>query len=416
MSVVTDAPDTPAAARTDGRLRPHADDPARQVADLPAPCVQAHAANVMSLGDGALGCVWFGGSMEGRADISVFFSRLEPGASAWSAPEQLSHDPDRSEQNPVLFPAPDGTLWLLHTAQTSGHQNTAFVRRRVSRDHGRSWGPVETLVDTPGTFVRQPPHIAADGSLLLPVFTCRSATGQTWDGSLDDSAVLRSTDLGATWQRIAVPHSLGCVHMNLVPSAEGRGLLAFFRSRWADRVHATRSDDGGLSWAAPWPTVLPNNNSSIQAIRLADGRRAMVFNASSAADAAERRESLYDELGDELAASARSGDARAETQATAVRRAFWGAPRAPLTLALSADDGATWPWQRHLETGDGYCLSNNSAEHRNREVSYPSIHQTADGALHLAYTVFRQHIRHVRVMPDWVTAGDVAADTSTTAP
>jgi predicted neuraminidase len=200
--------------------------------------------------------------------------------------------------------------------------------------------------------------------------------------------------------------------MNVVPAVNGHGLLAFFRSRWADRVHASRSDDGGRNWAAPWPTVLPNNNSSIQAIRLADGRLAMIFNASSAADAAERRESLYDELGDELAASASSGDARAESQATAVRRAFWGAPRAPLTLALSADDGATWPWQRHLETGDGYCLSNNSAERRNREVSYPSIHQTPDGALHLAYTVFRQHIRHVRVMPDWVTA----VDTSTPSP
>jgi predicted neuraminidase len=50
-------------------------------------------------------------------------------------------------------------------------------------------------------------------------------------------------------------------------------------------------------------------------------------------------------------------------------------------------------------------MSNDSAGQRNREYSYPSIRQTADGALHAAYTVFRQHIRHVRVMPDWVTKG-----------
>lgn len=383
----------------DGVLRPLSDDPQRLVADLPAPCVQAHAANLMPLGDGSLGCVWFGGTMEGRSDISVFFSRLEPGAAAWSAPVQLSHDPERSEQNPLLFPAPDGTLWLLHTAQSSGNQNTAFVRRRISHDHGRSWGPTETLIDTPGTFVRQPIQVQADGSWLLPVFCCRSLPGEKWDGSRDDSAVLRSTDQGASWQRIAVPDSLGCVHMNIVPSSDG-GLLAFFRSRWADHVYATRSDDGGLSWAPPWPTVLPNNNSSIQALRLADGRLAMIFNASSALDAQERRESLYDEIDDE-GTDAETTEPAAPPPA---RRAFWGAPRAPLTLALSADDGRTWPWQRHLEVGDGYCMTNNSADRQNREYSYPSIRQSADGALHLAYTVFRQHIRHARVMPEWVLA------------
>ena len=47
----------------DGLLRPHAEDPDRLVADLPSPCVQAHAANLMMLDDGTLGCVWFGGSM-----------------------------------------------------------------------------------------------------------------------------------------------------------------------------------------------------------------------------------------------------------------------------------------------------------------------------------------------------------------
>ncbi len=391
-----------------GQLCAHPQDASRQVADLPSPCVQAHAANLMVLGDGALACVWFGGSMEGRADISVFMSRLAPGGTQWSAPMQLSHDAERSEQNPLLFPAPDGALWLLHTAQLSGHQNTALVRRRVSRDHGVTWSEVETLADAPaGTFVRQPIHVHTDGAWLLPIFNCRSAPGEAWDGSLDDSAVLRSTDQGASWQRVEVPGSLGCVHMNIV-AGTGETLLAFFRSRWADHIYRSVSRDGGQSWQTPMPTTLPNNNSSIQALRLADGRLAMIFNASSALDAATRRESLYDELGDELAAAAGGDAARAvaaDTPAADARRAFWGAPRAPMTLALSNDDGLTWPWQRDLEQGDGWCLSNDSARGRNREYSYPSIRQSADGALHLAYTVFRQHIRHVRVIPEWIAQG-----------
>jgi predicted neuraminidase len=108
----------------DNLLHPHPDDPGREVADLPAPCVQAHAANLMVLADGTLACVWFGGSMEGRSDISVYMSRLERGSRQWTPAVQLSNDPERSEQNPILFPVPDGSLWLLHTAQLSGNQDT----------------------------------------------------------------------------------------------------------------------------------------------------------------------------------------------------------------------------------------------------------------------------------------------------
>jgi len=381
-----------------GQLAPHPQDAGRLVADLPSPRVQAHAANLMVLADGTLACVWFGGSMEGRSDICVFMSRLAPGSQQWSAPEQLSHDADRSEQNPILFPTPAGELWLLHTAQQSGNQDTAVVRRRVSRDNGASWGPTEDLPDGGGgTFVRQPVQVQADGSWLLPIFRCRPIPGMAWDGSLDDSAVLRSTDGGAHWQRIEVPGSLGCVHMNIVPGSRPGELLAFYRSRWADHVYRSTSGDGGLSWTAPLPTGLPNNNSSIQALRLRDGRLAMIFNDSSAADATGRRDSLYDEIDAAAPAAAPAG---AQPPA---RRAFWGAPRAPLTLALSEDDGLSWPWRRNLEEGDGYCMTNNSELRLNREYSYPSLRQTDDGALHLAYTVFRQHIRHARVMPDWVT-------------
>jgi predicted neuraminidase len=387
---------------TTGSLQAHATDAQRWVADLPAPCVQAHAANLTLLADGTLACVWFGGSMEGRSDIGVFMCRLPPGSAQWSEPVALSNDPDRSEQNPLLCVMPQGVLWLLHTAQTSGHQDTSVVRQRISQDNGLTWGPTQDLVGAPqGTFVRQPLQVQADGSWLLPIFRCKPVPGKAWDGSLDDSAVLRSTDQGASWQVIEIAGSLGCVHMNIVPASQG-ALVAFFRSRWADHVYSSRSHDGGLTWQPPVPTVLPNNNSSIQALRLADGRLAMIFNASSAANATERRESLYDDLADH----APDHSAIACTDASQPgRQAFWGAPRAPLTLALSQDDGLTWPWQRHLETGDGWCMSNNSEQGLNREYSYPSIAQSEEGALHLAYTVFRQHIRHTRIMPDWVTQG-----------
>nr|MBA2815896.1 putative neuraminidase [Candidatus Pantoea persica] len=104
---------------------------------------------------------------------------------------------------------------------------------------------------------------------------------------------------------------------------------------------------------------------------------------------------LYDEIDD-------GDDSRKEPQAREGRSAFWGAPRAPMTVALSPDGGKSWPWQRNLDKGDGYCMTNNSQQKLNREFSYPTIKQDAAGQLHIAYTFDRQAIKYVRLSPAWI--------------
>ena len=378
----------------DGVLRPTEQDARVVTAMLPSPCPQNHAANLLPLPDGALMCVWFGGTQEGVADISIYSARLAAGAERWSEAEKLSDDPTRSEQNPVLFLAPDGVLWLLWTAQLSGNQDTAIVRYRQSHDLGQSWGKIATLLDRPGTFIRQPITVLANGNWLLPVFYCRTQPGEKWVGNDDISAVKISSDGGKSWRDVAVPDSLGCVHMSITALPDGT-LVALYRSRWADFIYASRSTDGGESWTAPAPTMLPNNNSSIQVTTLQDGTLALVFNNMSAAGATARRASLYDEIDD-------GDDSRKEPQAREGRSAFWGAPRAPMTVALSPDGGKSWPWQRNLDEGDGYCMTNNSQQKLNREFSYPTIKQDADGQLHIAYTFYRQAIKYVRLSPAWI--------------
>lgn len=378
----------------DGVIRQDTHDMHIETAMLPSSCPQNHAANLLPLPDGSLMCVWFGGTQEGIADISVWGSRLLPGQRQWCDAVKLSHDDTRSEQNPVLFLAPDNVLWLLWTAQVSGNQDTAIVRYRQSTDFGLTWGEIATLLDKPGTFIRQPITVLNNGNWLLPVFYCRTQPGEKWVGNDDISAVKISADQGKTWRDVDVPQSLGCVHMNITALQNGK-LVALFRSRWADNIYFSQSTDNGESWSVPEPTALPNNNSSIQVTTLASGELALVFNAMSAAGALERRASLYDEIDD-------GDNSRKEPEVVTGRSAFWGAPRAPMTLALSADGGKSWPWQRHLDEGDGYCMTNNSLEKRNREFSYPSIKQGPDGALHVAYTYYRQAIKYVRVSSDWV--------------
>jgi predicted neuraminidase len=376
---------TSIANHMDGVLRSVAAD--RADAFIPSPSPQNHAAFLSRLPDGTLACVWFGGTMEGMPDISIHMSVLNETIQQWSPATVLVDDRSRSEQNPLLYTAPDGKVWLLYTSQLSGNQDTSVVRRRLSDDGGKTFGPAETMIADAGTFIRQPIVILANGDLLLPVFKCRIAQGEKWSGHNDNAGVYRSSDGGKSWRFSEVPGSLGCVHMNIV-SVTDTYLVAFYRSRWADFIYRTESRDGGVTWQVPSPTPLPNNNSSIQCTRLSDGRLAVVYNHSSAANATGRRTSLYDEIDD--------GEAGAQTPPPE-RQAFWGAPRAPLSLAFSSDHGVTWQDRQDIDTSDGYCLTNNSVTRANRELSYPVLLEGPNKTLDIAFTWFRQGIKHVRL-------------------
>ena len=384
----------------DGRLTPRPDGGTEAL--MPTPTVQCHAANLAFLPNGDLACVWFGGTQEGVSDISVHLSRLRAGTDQWLDPVQLSFDSSRSEQNPILFNAPNGDVWLLYTGQIAGNQDSSIVRRRVSHDGGETWDEPTALLgeDAPkGVFVRQVPVALESGRILLPTFNCIALPGEKWVGNQDTASVWYSDDAGETWTETPVPNSEGCVHMNIVPRTDGT-LWACFRSRWADHVYETESTDGGETWAPCRPIDLPNNNSSIQARALGDGQIAMVMNYASQADATDRRASLYDEIDDEGVKDT-DGPVLAEpTFDTDKRTAFWGASRAPMTLALSDDDGRSWPIAYDIENGDGYCMSNNSRENLNRELSYPSVIGDAEGGVHVAYTWHRQAIKHVHLPGD----------------
>ena len=185
----------------DGRVQPMAEHPGWHSALLPSPAVQNHAANLMPLDDGALGCVWFGGTQEGMADISIHFSRLPRGSDRWSDTVKLIDDPTRSEQNPILFPAPDGRLWLIYTSQKGGNQDTAVVRTRTSLDNGATWSaPKEITAQTkkpdwswyatgPGNGIQ-----LKSGRLVIACDHNRR------EGNVRFSHVIYSDDHGETWK------------------------------------------------------------------------------------------------------------------------------------------------------------------------------------------------------------------------
>jgi predicted neuraminidase len=384
------------AARMDGRITEAG--PLRAEAFLPSPVVQNHASFLQWFPDGTLACAWFAGTLEGKPDICIRLATLSPGTAGWSQSNQVSDDPARSEQNPVLFLDPQGDgVWLFHTAQPGGgRQEECEVMLRPLETAPSGWrsGPGRSLGLPLGSFVRARVVVRDDGAWLLPLFLCKGLSGARWTGSHDTAAVAVSTDRGATWSLAEVPESTGCVHMTIVPLG-GEHMVAFFRRRQADFVYRTESADGGRSWSTPGATDVPNNNSSIAAIRLADERIALLCNPVSGAQSSERRASLYDELGED--------DDRAHP--TGGVEAIWGVPRAPLSLCLSEDEGRSFPVRRVVDDGPGTCLSNDPLDGRNKELSYPAMIHGPDGSLHLAYTFHRRAIKYVRLAANWIDRG-----------
>jgi predicted neuraminidase len=209
--------------------------------------------------------------------------------------------------------------------------------------------------------------VLSNGDWLFPMYYSLMATGHG-----DDYTVVRvSADQGENWDEYPVPDSRGRVHASVLELEPGH-LVAFMRSRAADRIYFSRSTDYGRVWTVPERTMLPNNNASIQALKLANGNIAIVFNNVSASD---------------------------DPKGT-----IWPRQRYPLTVALSQDQGRTWPYMRNIDTGDDFAGQKN--EMLNRRYAYPSIIQTRDGLIHIGYSYRgRQCIKYVQITEQWIVDG-----------
>ena len=326
----------------------------------------AHAPALLELPNGDMLCCWFAGTYEGSADIRIICSRLPKDGERWSEPVDISGDPTRSEQNPSLFYGPDNAVWAVYTAQLdrqAGKDNMQFtsqIRCQKSTDGGKTWGPYETLFAREGSFCRQPIQVLANGRWIFGNWLCTDSV----DGlSGDPTAFQISDDQGRTWRQVDMPNSRGRVHANVVEMDDGH-LLAFMRSREADFIYRSESFDWGDTWSEPKPTPLPNNNSSISALRLQSGRVAIAYNPTCTPDPKPGK-------------------------------AAWPGLRCPVAVALSEDAGLTFPIVRWMERGEGFMGEENRTN--NKQYEYPYLMQSRDGMLHLAYAAFtRLGVKYVR--------------------
>jgi predicted neuraminidase len=371
----------------------------QSVAIFPAEARHNHASCVVELANGDLLAAWYRGSGERSADdVQILGAWLKKGEALWGPRFTLADTPGYPDCNPALFAAHDRTVWLFWPTILDHRWEGALLKFAVAEDRGEHSGPLrwvregvlhitpkgfdramdaaigglpeadrrragpylkrvadrskDELYQRLGWMPRVHPTVLPSGRWLLPLYS------DTFSASI----VAVSDDRGASWSASRPMIGFGNIQPSLVRKRDGT-VVAFMRDNGSHRrVRLSTSGDSGASWGPVTDTDFPNPGSGVEALALANGHWAFVYN-----DTTRGRNSL--------------------------------------AVSLSDDEGASWKWTRHVERqapGQG-------------SYHYPSLIQTRDGLIHVTYThggtPAGSTIQHARFNEEWVRLGDAEGHT-----
>jgi predicted neuraminidase len=313
---------------------PAAAEPARRI-ELPQDQPSAHASSLALASDGGVLVAWFAGTREGAADVRIEMLKVGPGTERlrWTAltREQLQAGVRRSIRklgNPSICRDSQGILHLFVVSVSVGGWSGSAINHMTSTDDGRTWSVPRRLILSPllnfSSLVRAPAIALADGGLGLPAYHECVTKWPVW-ARLDAQGSIVGAD------RMPQP---GPALQPAVAALSSESAVAVLRRGRGSppQVLSNRTGDAGASWAAAPDTGVPNPDSGVALLRLADGTLMMACNPL--------------ESGRHL-----------------------------LQLFLSKDGGASWTPSAVIERGNG-----------GEEFSYPSLLQDSRGTVHLSYT------------------------------
>ncbi len=386
---------------------------------FPPEKVHNHSSTIVETPNGNLLVAWFHGRGEKTDDTLILLgARKEKGSSQWSRPFLLADNPGLPDQNPVLFIDPQGKLYLWWISSLANTRESFLLQYRTSMDYE---GPGVPEWDWNGTILEQPIDLAGtmekmaagveakfgahfdsaskyrerlqhgvhmsqiDSTYLSewkePVFgrltgmlswmprtppimltEKRMAIGLYSDLYLT-SVTGFTEDGGKTWAYGAPMADYGLIQPALIARKDGT-VVAYGRDKSPNKkVRVAESDDGGVHWNRFYDLAIPNPDSSVAVLKLAEGAWVMICNDLAGTDG-------------------RHGRSR-------------------LSAYLSEDEGKTWPVRRVIED------STKGPTYR-PHASYPSAIQTSDGLIQVTYTYTLDSgecIKRVAFNEDWVRAG-----------
>jgi predicted neuraminidase len=312
-----------------------------------------HSATAIEISGGRIRAFWYGGSREGASDVAIYSAVFEPSSSSWG-PQEIATTREATARdlgryvkklgNPVVARDSRGRLWLFYVSVSVGGWSGSAVNYRLSEDEGATFGPARRIVASPflnlGTLVRGPAVPFEDGTLGLPVY--HELLGKFGE-------LLRLSPDGELLDKTRLSKGRSSLQPAVVPLGRLEA-VAFLRSSGFSpkRVLSVRTDDGGHSWSDLAPTELLNPDASVAALRISTGEVLIAFNDSEV-------------------------------------------DRSNLKLAVSRDGGRSFTVLLTVEAPGGDASS--------RELAYPWLLESSDGAIHLLYSWNRDRIVHVRYLP-----------------
>jgi len=356
-----------------------------------------HASCVVELPGGDLLTAWYNGTGEREADdVKILGARLNKSTGKWTPPFLLADTPGYPDCNPALFAAPDKTLWMFWPTILDHRWEGALLKFAMTDappagDGPATWKREGVLHVTPtgfdkamadalktlngaqltlahsyfekleerskdelyqrlGWMPRVHPTVLPSGCWLLPLYS------DTFSASI----VAISDDQGASWSASRPIIGFGNIQPSIVRKNDGT-LVAYMRENGPrKRIRVSTSGDEGMTWSPVADSTLLNPGAGIEALRLANGHWAMIYN-----DTVKGRHSL--------------------------------------AVSLSDDEGTTWSVTRHVATGAV----------GDEQFHYPSIIQSADGRIHTTFTNSGKSkgstIDHAVFNEEWVRQTDAGA-------
>jgi predicted neuraminidase len=321
-----------------------------------------HAATIVEVTPDVFLAAWFAGTYEGHPDVGIWLARCEGGV--WREPVKVADEPGVSHYNPVLFRDRTGTLWLFYKIGLSVPTWTGM--HRTSSDGGRTWSAPTMLPAGLIGPAKNKPITLSNGEILCGTSHETWGSWACWVEASRDGGrswtkrgpivapgaaayeASQDTVVSAIWDessgKLVLPrHFAGVIQPTLWEHDPGRVKMLMRSTERVGYVCASASDDYGRTWSPAERVPIPNPNSGLDAVRLADGRILLACNP------------------------VREG-------------------RTPLSVLVSEDNGATWPRRVDLETGTG-------------EYSYPSVIQAGDGRVRVVATHGRTQIFHYVLDP-----------------
>ena len=320
--------------------------------------------------NGDLLAVWFSCDAESGREMVVLGSRFHNGA--WSPARLFFKVPDRNMTGSALCRLPDGKLLHVNGVGNSGDWQNLALAVRFSDDNGATWSvPQQVTMHGKRHQVIAGTVVLADGTIAQ----CCDAGPEGHDGT----AVWLSQDGGRTWEDTG--GTLAGIHAGLVERKDG-SWLALGRGNSVTGpdgkpyMPMSVSTDRGKTWtvtASEFPPI--DGGQRLVLRRLDEGPLLLV----SFTDHPQR--------------SAEKG------------MDFGGTKGYGIYVALSYDEGQTWPVRKLLTDGQYRFLDGGAwtgffemdATHAEPR-GYLAATQTPDGIIHILSSRL-----HYRINLEWIT-------------